>query len=108
MARFTLFDRSAKLATFKFWLVFNGRSGDMRLTRGEPDCASGERAMKLEVKLPFALFETPTLKAVIDVAAVGPNIPPIDLTAASDALKGALGVDIDLKIIPPEPLDEGP
>lgn len=83
-----------------FWLIFSA-DGGVRLTRGMPDTGRSERAMQLTVKVPHALFNMPTLRATIDIQAPEPNVPPIDLTAASDALRSALGCDVDVRIVEP-------
>ena len=80
-----------------FWLVFDSNGG-VKSTRAQPSLNRNERAMAMTVKVPYSLFSVPTLRATIDIQSVEPNIPPIDLTAAAAALKGALGVDIDLRV----------
>ncbi len=84
-----------------FWLIFDS-AGGVRSTRGEPQLGRAERAMSMTVKVPHSLFNVPSLRATIDIQSVEPSVPPIDLTAAADALKGALGVDIDLRVNVPE------
>jgi len=81
-----------------FWLAFDS-SGGVRLTRGSPSLSRNERGMQLNVKLPHALFRTPSLRASLVIDAPEPVVPNIDLTAAAEALKASLGVDIDLKIV---------
>lgn len=83
-----------------FWLIFDS-TGGVRLTRGQPDLSRNERGMSMSVKLPFALFQTPTLRATMTIDAPQPVVPPIDLTAAAEALKASLGVDIDVRINDP-------
>jgi len=86
--------------TLNLWLVFRD-DGSVRLTRGEPDLARNERGMALTVKLPHALFKTPSLRATMTIEAPEPVVPPIDLTAAADALKQSLGVDVDIRVQEP-------
>lgn len=81
---------------YSFWLVFDD-AGGMRLSRGEPSCGRAERAMQISATLPKALFATPRLSAKIAVAGDVPETT-IDITAASEALRGALGVDVDLVV----------
>lgn len=81
---------------YSFWLIFDDVGG-MRLSRGEPSCGRAERAMQVFTTLPKALFATPRLSAKIAVAGDVPETT-IDVAAASEALRGALGVDIDLVI----------
>jgi hypothetical protein len=80
-----------------FWLVFDS-AGGVRSVRGQPALERNERGMAMTVKVPHSLFSVPSLRATIDIQSVEPSVPPIDLTAAADALRGALGVDIDLRI----------
>jgi hypothetical protein len=84
-----------------FWLIFDS-GGGVRLTRGQPSLSRDERGMKLDVKLPHALFKTPMLRASMTIEAQEPIVPPIDLTAAAAALKGALGCDVDVRIVEQE------
>lgn len=84
------------------WLIFES-AGGVRLTRGEPSLDRNERAMAMTVKVPFALFRTPSLRASIDIQAPEPSVPPIDLTAAAEALKQTLGCDVEVRIVDPEP-----
>ena len=73
----------------------------VRLTAGEPSLDRGERAINVKLTLPRALFETPSIVARIDVAS--PAMPvTIDAQAVTDAVKSAIGMDIDLRIVPPE------
>ena len=84
------------------WLIFDAYGG-ARLTRGEPDLKRDERAMSLTVKVPHALFNVPSLRATMTIEAPTPIVPPIDLTAAADALKQSLGFDIDIQVNQIEP-----
>jgi hypothetical protein len=87
---------------FGFWLVFNS-TGDIRLTRGRPSCTRDEHSMKMVVSLPKSLWQQPQLSGHITIT--DPAAPiNIDVTAASEALSTALGVDIDLRIQSPEPV----
>jgi hypothetical protein len=79
------------------WVVFDN-SGGIRLTRGEPSLGRNERAMAMTFTVPFALFKTPTLKATVAIQAPEAMVPPIDLTAAAEALKLSLGCDVDVRI----------
>lgn len=99
MARNT-YDRGKHLE-FGFWLVFS-RDGDMRMLRTEPGISRDERAMFVQANLPKSLWSTPVLRATITVTddEHEPKFE-LDLTAAGDAMREALGVDIDLQIVPP-------
>lgn len=83
-----------------FWLVFDS-GGGVRLTRGNPSLERNERGMQMSVKVPQALFKTPTLRASLTIDAPEPAVPPIDLTAAAAALKQTLGCDVDVRIVEP-------
>lgn len=86
---------------YSFWLIF-GNDGSVRLTRGEPGVERGERAMAMTATLPRSLFRTPELRGQITVSEPEGGQPSINLDAAAAALKGALGIDIDLRIGTPE------
>lgn len=93
---------------FDFWLVFNS-NGKIRQTVREPDVSRDERKMFVKAVLPKSLWSSPALRATINVT--DDNHEPkfeLDLTAAGDALRGALGVDIDMKVVPfvPEPVED--
>lgn len=88
---------------FDFWLVFDS-SGRVRQTVREPDVSRTERKMRVSAILPKSLWSSPALRATINVTE--DNHEPsytIDLQAAGDALRETLGVDVDLRIVPPEP-----
>lgn len=95
--RSTIF--KAEEIVFGFWLVFD-RSGQIRLARTEPSLDRDERSMYCEVTLPRALWRTPQLRATISIADPGPESRKIDIAAAGDALRGALGCDVDFRIMP--------
>ncbi|MER8999949.1 hypothetical protein NKJ52_20875 [Mesorhizobium australicum] len=84
---------------YGFWLVFE-EAGGIRLARTSPSLDRAERAMFIQANLPRSLWQTPSLRASIGVQA-GPNGGySVDLSVASEALRGALGVDVDLQVIP--------
>jgi hypothetical protein len=91
---------SAPNLDFHFWLVFSS-DGAMRMSRTEPSCSRTEHRMKMVATLPKSLWKTPSLSASIVLA--DPGSPPleIDVSAAQDALRETLGVDIELRVIPP-------
>lgn len=88
--------KKAWFVDFSCQLILD-RSGDMRLTRGNASLKRTERAINLTVTVPQALFEAPSLRAKIVVDSADTKVD-IDVAAASDALREALGVDIDLKV----------
>ena len=80
-----------------------GNDGKIRQTVREPDISRHERKMYVSALLPKSLWSTPALKATINVTE--DNHEPkftIDLQAAADAMRQSLGVDIDMRIVPPE------
>lgn len=81
-------------------LIFDA-DGGARMTRGQPDLGRNERAVSLEVKLPLAMFRTPSLRATLTVDAPD-QAAAINVEAAGEALRGALGVDIDITVREPE------
>lgn len=87
------------------WLAFN-QNGTARWTRKEPNLDRSERAIKIKLSVPASLFQTPTLKANITIPADSmPAAFEINAETAADALKSALGVDIDLQVIPHDKVD---
>lgn len=85
---------------YGFWLVFE-EAGAIRLTRTEPGLDRAERSMFIQATLPRSLWRTPTLRATIGVKADPAGNYTADIEAAADALRSAIGVDIDLRVIPP-------
>jgi hypothetical protein len=83
---------------FHFWLIFSS-DGSMRMSRTEPACSRDEHRMKLQAILPKSLWKTPSLSATIELS--DPGAPPlnIDVTAAQEALRTALGVDVDVRVV---------
>lgn len=86
---------------YSFWLVFDA-DGGMRFSRGEPSLDRGERGMACSAVLPRSLFRVPALKATIGISEGVPSEFRIDIDAASEALRQAIGVDIDLRVVGPE------
>jgi len=85
---------------YGFWLIFE-EAGAVRLTRTEPSLDRAERAMYVNATLPRSMWRVPQLRAEINVASGQDASKTINLTLAADAIKGALGVDVDLKVIEP-------
>lgn len=85
---------------YGFWLIFE-EAGGVRLTRTEPSLDRAERAMYVQTSLPRSLWRVPQLRAEIAVAAGQNSDKTINLTLAADAMKSALGVDVDMKVIQP-------
>lgn len=83
---------------YTFWLVFDDQGG-MRMARGRPGTNRNERAMEITARLPRSLFRTPELRATIKIDEAASMDFNLNVEAASDALKAALGVDLDLQVI---------
>lgn len=83
---------------YPLWLIFDERGG-ARMARGRPTTGRYEKAIALTVTLPISVFKDPEYRVTLSV--VDDRAPPaaIDIVAARDALKGALGVDIDLQVV---------
>lgn len=99
---------SAKMAekfiTYDFWLRFD-YTGNLKgpvpiVTKGEPQTARGERAVRCTARLPLALFATPSVSMTIDVPYSETPDVLANVTAAADAFKQTLGFDIDMQIHP--------
>jgi hypothetical protein len=101
MNRFT--SESATQLQFDFWLIFD-RDGALRLVRGMPDSLDrNERAMAMVATLPKSLWRTPSLRAtIIFPEGSAPAEIKIDVAAISEAVKGALGVDVDVRVREPD------
>ena len=76
---------------------WNAKPG-VRVTAGAPNLKRNERAINLKMNLPLALFEQPTIQATINVDADQPQIR-IDAEAISEAVRGAIGMDVDLQVV---------
>jgi hypothetical protein len=83
---------------------WNRRPG-VKVSAGEPSLTRQQRAMNLKIKLPLALFETPSLSATINVDQPLEAVH-IDAEAIAEAVRGAIGMDVDLRIIPPADPEE--
>lgn len=76
---------------------WNARPG-VRVTAGAPALKRNERSINLKMKLPLALFQTPAIVATIDVTDAQQQVT-IDAKAVSEAVRGAIGMDIDLQVV---------
>ena len=97
-------------ATGTTYLIVSGRKGygwelgGFRTRKTKPDLARDEVAIKLELKLPAALFEKPTLGAAITVEG---DVPTIDLSPETvetiqDVIRSTSGLDVQLTVVPPD------
>lgn len=87
------------------WLIVErgdgGGSPRVRVTAGYPNLGRKERAINIKLKLPFALFDTPTLTANIEVDAPDQAVS-IDANAIAAAVRGAVGMDVDIVVAHPD------
>ncbi len=86
-----------------FWLIIaDNRGGQqrpgVRVTAAYPELKRNERALNLKMRVPTALFETPTLKATITIADPGESEISLDVPAIAEAVRGAIGMDVDIKV----------
>lgn len=82
---------------YSLWLIFDDKGG-VRLSRLRAGLNRNERAVALTVKLPTSIFKVPELKVTLTVPAGANDIPPINIEAATEALRAAVGCDIDVKV----------
>ncbi|HEY0624643.1 hypothetical protein [Sphingomonas sp.] len=88
-----------------FWLtIARGQGGSdrpsVRVTAGYPALSRNERALNLKIELPIALFEAPSLAASIKVEHPD-QVVAIDATAIAEAVRGVIGMDIDITVQTP-------
>ncbi len=88
-----------------FWITI-GRDArsqrpSVRATANQPSLARNERAVNITMELPIALWESPAIKAsfVVDSPA---TVVTIDAGAVAQAVRQAIGMDIDIAIAVPE------
>lgn len=92
-----------------FWLTI-ARGGTMhrrpsvKVSASYPNLARNERAMRLKMSLPLALFETPALSASITVEEPTQAIQ-IDATAIAEAVQTCIGMDVDVQVVVPESVE---
>ena len=85
---------------FGFWLAFN-QDGTVRLTRNAPATQPNERAMRMEARLPKALWNIPSLSAEIVVPDPGqPSAIEARIEQFAEQLKTAVGCDVVLTVKP--------
>lgn len=74
--------------------------GAMRLTRQTPPLAPGERSVKLQLKVPRALFRTPSLMASITIPpdTAPPEITAETVSAVENALRAGTGLDFCITV----------
>lgn len=105
-ARFGHESRNSKSLDLDFWLTVGRGTGNsdrpsVKISAGYPNLARNERAINLKVKLPLALFETPSLTASIIVEHPEQAVT-IDTTAVAEAVRGCIGMDVSVAVAEPE------
>ncbi|MBP8235696.1 MAG: hypothetical protein KAY22_25710 [Rhizorhabdus sp.] len=93
--RFSRITREA--VEYCYWLVFDA-DGGVRLSRGQPSLAPGERGMSITTTLPRSLFATPQLRATINITDQGTPAMEIDVNAAGTALAAVLGCEVVMSV----------
>lgn len=91
-------DRGTALE-FGVFIIFS-RDGSARMTRKPTKLGRDERGMSLAVRIPKSIFDTPQLRATIAVSDEVEQVA-IDIAAAAEALRGAIGCDVDIKVNEP-------
>jgi len=100
-------DRQRGLVELDFQLVVD--SGELttwnarpsvRVTAAPGALGKRERAINLKLSLPIALFVAPSITARIEVAD-GANPVTIDASAISEAVRGVIGADVRVEVVPP-------
>ncbi|MCX4194497.1 hypothetical protein OMR07_02150 [Methylobacterium organophilum] len=87
---------------YALWLTFD-QSGNVRLNRESPRLSPDERAMRVEVRLPKALWNIPQLSAEITVPDLRqPGAIAARIEQFAEQLKTAVGCDVVLTVKPTE------
>lgn len=96
------------LLTDRFYLAISRRDRGTGLiagiTRSMPRLARGEVALALDLKIPAAIFESPTLRASIEVPADAVKAPVIDsivLDNIKQVMSQQLGVNLEISVVEP-------
>ncbi|MFL5900919.1 MAG: hypothetical protein ACJ75S_06935 [Solirubrobacterales bacterium] len=71
----------------------------VRVSADRPQLKRNERAINLKMNVPLALFRTPQLAATINIADPGESAVKIDVDAISAAVRGAIGMDVDIQVV---------
>lgn len=94
---------------FEFWLTLTKpgvhrphRPPPPKATQKQPALGPDERAMKMKISVPRAVFQTPSLSATVQVSEPNTEAVHIDADAASEALKEVLGCDVRVEVIQDE------
>jgi hypothetical protein len=85
---------------YGLWLIFDDKGG-VRMARLRPSIERDERAVALSVTLPTSIFKTPELRVSLTIPDGATSIPPIDISATTEALRNVIGCDIDVRVVEP-------
>jgi hypothetical protein len=80
-----------------------------RVTSSQPKLQSNERVMRLDVKVPRAIFQTPALKATISVpedAVSKPLIDAVVLDNVREIIQQQTGLNVSVSLVEPTRLHE--
>lgn len=105
MAHYGCERRDSKTIELDFFLIIQrgdssfGRPG-VRVTAGYPNLSRRERALRLKVSLPIALFETPQIEASIKVEHPD-QVVTIDASAIAEAVEQVIGMNVDVQVVLP-------
>lgn len=102
MANYDRIIDGKKFTEFQFWLVFTNSAAMPRLTVRDPSLKREERAMFMSVLIPVSLWNTPQLKALVTVGDPGVHSITIDTEAAAFALREAIGMDVEVRVVDQE------
>jgi len=100
-----------KYATGSTYVTVRGKKGPygwelvgFKTRKNKPSLGPDEIAVKIEMTLPAALFEKPTLKASINVDAEveSPALEPETVESLEHVLRSASGLDVNLTVVDPD------
>ena len=91
------------LLLLDFWLTIErGLRPTVKVNADFPNNLSrNQRTINLKMELPVELFETPTISAKISVEAPS-EVVHIDASTIAEAVRGAIGMDVEINIQQPE------
>ena len=86
------------------WLTINSNKS-VRITHNQPSLAANEISVKLQIKIPDALFKKPRLEAKIEIPeeAVGPDMIDSHVVEnVQEAIKSVTGLEFHIDVIKEE------
>jgi len=96
-----------RVVVLDFWMTIARGTGNnirpsVKVTAGYPSLARNERAINLKMELPVALFEAPAITANITIEEPMQSVT-IDASAVAEAVRQAIGLDVDVQVVAPVP-----